>query len=177
MDCGSYSDCHYRRVHLFEQSKEKDNRLKESNIIESRLQNDGFTIDKRLPVCCYVGVSFIDLLVDTKSKRLAVCNYYIKNYVTIDFQDIVECEVIENGNPIAKGTVGRAIVGGVLAGGVGAIIGASTHKTKTAISELYIRITRNDITNPQYLLPFMVKDKTMLKGSRSIKTMIDRKPL
>lgn len=66
------------------------------------------------------------------------------------FGDIVGYELLENGDSITKGGLGRAVAGGVLLGGVGAIIGGATgkRKTKTIINSLKIKVTINDTSNP-----------------------------
>lgn len=68
----------------------------------------------------------------------------------IKFEDIVECKIIENSNVVESGGVGRAIVGGALAGGVGAIVGSNTRKSKNIVSNLSVRIVTNEIDNPLY---------------------------
>ena len=47
------------------------------------------------------------------------------------YSEIVSFELLEDGNSITKGGIGRAVAGGVLFGGVGAIVGGSTGKKKT----------------------------------------------
>lgn len=65
------------------------------------------------------------------------------------YSDIVNYELIEDGNSISKGGVGRALVGGALFGGVGAIVGGVTgHKHKSTCTKLQIRITLNDFNSP-----------------------------
>ena len=65
-----------------------------------------------------------------------------------DYDDIIDYELLEDGNTIAQGGVGRALVGGTLFGGVGAIVGATTrHKNKNTCSKLQIKITLNNIAN------------------------------
>lgn len=66
------------------------------------------------------------------------------------FDDIVEYELLEDGDTITKGGLGSAIVGGVLLGGVGAVVGGVTggKKSKTIINSLKIKITVNDFQNP-----------------------------
>ncbi|WP_461615405.1 SHOCT domain-containing protein [Clostridium sp. Marseille-QA1073] len=66
------------------------------------------------------------------------------------FDNIVEYELLEDGDTITKGGLGSAIVGGVLAGGVGAVVGGVTgkKKTKSVINNLRIKITVNDTSNP-----------------------------
>lgn len=66
------------------------------------------------------------------------------------FDDIVGYELLENGDSITKGGLGRAVAGGVLLGGVGAVVGGTTGKrtTKTTVNSLKIKITVNDTSNP-----------------------------
>lgn len=66
------------------------------------------------------------------------------------FDEIVEYELLEDGDSITKGGLGGAIVGGVLLGGVGAIVGGVTgkKKTKSVINSLKIKITVNQTSKP-----------------------------
>ena len=52
----------------------------------------------------------------------------VKNPIVYSFDDIVAFELLEDGNSITKGGTGRAIAGGLLFGGIGAIVGGSTGK-------------------------------------------------
>lgn len=65
--------------------------------------------------------------------------------VIYDYDDIVNYELVEDGSSVAKGgtSIGRALVGGVLFGGAGAILGGATgkRKTSTICEKLYIKIT------------------------------------
>lgn len=89
-----------------------------------------------------------------------------------DYNDIVNYELIEDGNSVSKGGIGRAIVGGVLFGGVGAIVGGSTgHKHKQTCTKLQIKITLNNINNPvEYIT--LIKSETK-KSSLLYKTSIN----
>ncbi len=72
-------------------------------------------------------------------------NLYINK---IPFKNIVGCEILEDNETIQKGGVGRATVGGILAGGVGAIVGATTRPTIGVINSLKINIILSDVLNP-----------------------------
>ena len=64
--------------------------------------------------------------------------------------------MLEDGNSIEKGGVGRALVGGALFGGVGAVVGASTgHKHKATCSKLQIKITLNNMKAPVVYVNFI----------------------
>ena len=57
------------------------------------------------------------------------------------FADLLNYELYENNSVIMEGGVGRAIVGGALFGNVGAVVGATTRKSKNVVDALYIRLT------------------------------------
>lgn len=66
---------------------------------------------------------------DTLHKKVAVGMTYPNVNVTfLDFEQIIDCKITENSNIISGGGLGRAVAGGVIAGGVGAIVGANTKK-------------------------------------------------
>lgn len=66
------------------------------------------------------------------------------------YSEIVSFELLEDGNSITKGGLGRAVAGGLLFGGVGAIVGGSTgsKKTKGVCTKLQIKITLNNMAAP-----------------------------
>ncbi|MFI3206644.1 MAG: SHOCT domain-containing protein, partial [Clostridia bacterium] len=80
----------------------------------------------------------------------------IKDLRIYNYTDLIDYELIEDGNSISKGGVGRALVGGALFGGVGAIVGGSTgHKRKNTCSKLQIKITMNNIESPTVYINFI----------------------
>ena len=114
------------------------------------------------------------MLVDSLSKRVAICDYSWGGCILINFKDIYECEIIENGNSVAKDSFGRAIVGGVLAGGVGAIVGAITHEKQTEIHGLYIRVITSNIKYPQHKVNFIEAGKTFKSDSPEYREVFGR---
>lgn len=78
-----------------------------------------------------------------------------------NYSDIVDFELLENGETVASGGLGRALVGGALFGGVGAIVGGITgkRKNKGVCSSLRLKITINDINNPVVYIDF-IESKT-----------------
>lgn len=80
-----------------------------------------------------------------------------KNPKVYDYTDILEFELLEDGDSITKGGLSRAITGGVLLGGVGAVVGGVTgkKKTKSVVNSLKIKITLNDINNPTIYIPII----------------------
>lgn len=78
-------------------------------------------------------------------------SFYNSTTKIYKYSDILEFELLEDDNTIETSAgIGKAIAGGVLFGGVGAIVGANTAKrnSKTVIDSMKIRITLKDIQNP-----------------------------
>lgn len=72
------------------------------------------------------------------------------------YTEIYDAEVIEDGESITKGGLKSALVGDVLAGGVGAIVGATVGKkqTKQVCSKLSIKVLLNNpnVSHREYYL-------------------------
>ena len=79
------------------------------------------------------------------------------------YENIVKFEILEDGESIVSGGVGRAIVGGALFGATGAIVGGITGKktTRKVVDTFKIKITFNNINNPlEYVNLINAKTKT-----------------
>lgn len=79
------------------------------------------------------------------------------------YEDIIEFELLEDGETITKGALGSAIAGGILFGGTGAIVGGITGKktTRKVIETFKIKIVINNIDNPvEYIDLISKKTKT-----------------
>lgn len=81
----------------------------------------------------------------------------IKDIKIYKYTDIINFELLEDGNSITKGGTGRAIAGGLLFGNTGAIVGGVTgnRKSKLTCSKLQIKITLNDLSNPAVYINFI----------------------
>lgn len=73
----------------------------------------------------------------------------------IKYESIIECKIIENSNVVHSGGIGRAIVGGLVAGDSGAVVGANTRKSKNIVSSIVIRIVTKEIDEPLYTLELL----------------------
>lgn len=94
------------------------------------------------------------LKIDDNNKKWVIANSkFSKIY---NFSDIVDFELLEDGDSVAKGGLGRAIAGGVLFGGVGAIVGGVTgsRKNKGVCNSLKIKITVKNMFNPTEYITF-----------------------
>ena len=85
-----------------------------------------------------------NVYLDELDKKMFIVNLMEKTKYLIPFEEIIGMEIMEDG--ISTNGVGRAIVGGILFGGVGAIVGSNTGK-KT-INSLSIVIYLNKISDP-----------------------------
>ena len=93
---------------------------------------------------------------DDNSKQ---CRFYGTwgNSEFYPYSSIVAFELLENGESKVSGGLGRALVGGVLFGGVGAVVGGITGtKTSRGICKsLKIKVTVNNMSNPAVYLTFV----------------------
>lgn len=102
--------------------------------------------------------SFMEL--DDTQKKLLVRKSGIsrrKNASIYNYSDVVDFELLEDGESVAKGGLGRALVGGALFGGTGAIVGGVTgkRKNKGVCNSLRLKLTLNDINNPVFYVNFI----------------------
>lgn len=93
------------------------------------------------------------ILLDEDKKQWAIPDSFlgkIQNSKVYNYSDIIEYELLQDGTSITKGGLGRAVAGGLLFGGIGAIVGGvtGTRKTKELVNNMQIKITLNDISNP-----------------------------
>ena len=92
------------------------------------------------------------ILVDGEKQKWCLSNteYATINSVMYSFSDIAKYEYYQDSDLVQSGGhgIGRAIVGGLLAGSTGAIVGAATSSRKTSkvIRNMYIRISFKDVS-------------------------------
>ena len=79
----------------------------------------------------------------------------------VPYSDIVSVEIAEDGSSVTKSSrgsqLGGAIVGGVLLGGVGAVVGGLSGKKKTTqkVSRVDLRVVIDNTSEPTYTLPLL----------------------
>lgn len=87
-----------------------------------------------------------DLKVDKNNSVWWVKNYFGEPKIH-NFGEVIDYELVVNDNTVkGKGAFSRAVAGGLLFGGVGAVAGASTAKRVTVITALYINVYLKDGT-------------------------------
>lgn len=110
------------------------------------------------------------LLINDDAKQICILRPSIKKI--IGFDQVIDVEYIVNEDTVASkstlNTIGRAVVGGVLAGGVGAIVGGLSGKTKTEsrISKIAVKVLIRDIDIPALNITYF-----------DCKTLPDHKPV
>ncbi|WP_397537856.1 hypothetical protein [Rummeliibacillus pycnus] len=148
-----------------------DNNEKKSEAINDKFGEAIWKFKHLNETRCFVSPKKIARIgMDTENKRVTIIqgyyvneydynSYYYKDHI-IDFNNIMETEIIQNGVLITETSrgsqLGGAIVGGVLAGGVGAVIGGLSGSTKTEeeTKSIELGIFVNDLENPYYKITF-----------------------
>lgn len=79
-----------------------------------------------------------------------------ENYMVIGYKNIIGYEVLNDGRTVYSGGLGRAVVGGVLAGGAGAVVGAVTgRKSKDVSEDMRIKTTVKNMSEPAFYVPVL----------------------
>lgn len=114
-----------------------------NNMIQSKNENE--TAIKNFVATKKVGniMQFSD---DNQTFVVTTLKGFKKNQELFTYNQILDFELLEDGDSITKGGLGSAVAGGVLFGGVGAIVGGVTggKKTKALCNSLKIKITFRD---------------------------------
>ena len=104
---------------------------------------------------------------DNQKKWLVLSSFLGKRDKSIvyNYSDIVHFELLEDEESVAKGGLGRALVGGALFGGTGAIVGGVTgkRKNKGVCTSMKLKVTINDVNNPAVYINF-IETKTKKSG-------------
>lgn len=123
-----------------------------------------------------------------REKKLWLCQteYSFDEVIDVEIEDITT-QHTTGGDIITKtktaNMVGRAIVGGILTGGVGAIIGGATAKKESTVTPTEIRtihiynllVTTNNISNPLITIPFFENASLVQKCMATLKAIIHNK--
>lgn len=129
-------------IFAYQKSKQQQ---QNNNQIEENLKSNGFIIGKAL----HEGKNHF-LIDDVNHKVYISAND--QNGKIFDYKDIVDFELIEDGQTLAKGTGGKAAIGALTFGIAGAIVGASMKKQKNMCTNLQLIITLNDVINSNIVM-------------------------
>lgn len=104
--------------------------LKKMNIETYFLRYKRFIKKSGMKNCKSVSYkNIVGLDIDTKAQLLSAYSYYENVSTILQFDEVLDFEVIENGNSVVSSRSGSTVVGGLLFGGLGAIAGASGSRT------------------------------------------------
>lgn len=89
-----------------------------------------------------------------------------------DYDEIIDYELTEDGELVAKGGIGSAVVGGAMFGAVGAIVGSNVgkKKTKTVIKDITLRVSLKNKYIQQIKINFIPGGIDVKSGSMSYNT-------
>lgn len=111
-------------------------------LIKRSKQNEQYIEERGYKITDELG----DLKVDKNSSVWWVKNYFGEPIIH-NFGEVIDYELVVNDNTVkGKGAFSRAVAGGLLFGGVGAVAGASTAKRVTVVTALYINVYLKDGT-------------------------------
>ena len=90
-------------------------------------------------------------------------------------REIIDYELIEDGDTVIKGGLGRAIVGGALLGDIGAIVGGTTgtRKSKTTVNTMKLRISLNNKYHTYTDIDFLPGVQNVKKNSLTYRGVVD----
>lgn len=161
----------------------QNTREKLNKKIDEFMESNDFKPDKQyrpLNVMSAIGLNYEKKLIfiandkgNPKDSWGSMKDYfdYDYEYEFIPFTDLIGVELIQDGSTINHTQRGSqitgAVVGGIVAGGVGAVIGGLSGSTKTTenIHEIYLRLVVNDKMNPVRYVRFFKDKKGMSKRS------------
>ncbi len=130
---------------------------KEISRHELLLAKDGFKPSKAL------HFDKIHFAVDATSKLINIT--VENNSRTFAFDDLVSCEMLEDGEVVKSSSTGNSVAGAMLFGVAGAVVGSTMSRSTNICSKMQVYISVNDIINPQLII-------TLISGAGAIKNGI-----
>jgi hypothetical protein len=107
----------------------------------------------------------------TSSGAIHDSNNYKYQGKAYKYSEILQSEIVEDGESITKTSrvsqIGGALIGGAVAGGIGAIVGglSGTKKTTDSVRKITLQIIVDDISKPIRTITFLNKSYTLKKAS------------
>ncbi|WP_431809148.1 SHOCT domain-containing protein [Brevibacillus agri] len=139
--------------------EKRDNELAQKrNMMDETIarmrKNENFSISKK-----YLSDhNDCGIAIDENAKKISFL--YMDRAYTYSYKDILESEIIEDGISVTKTSrgsqIGGALLGAVLAGGVGAIVGGLSGEKKTLdkVKNVDLKVIVNDTKNPIHKINF-----------------------
>ncbi len=139
-----------------------------SNIEEkSKIEINQFNAERKIGNYIYF---------DNTNKKFAfpvkIMNGLINDLTVYSYYEILDYELLEDGNTVCNGGIGKALIGGAILGRTGAIIASnSSRKQKEICTNLQIKITLNNIAIPVVYINIITtkvkKDSSLYKKQYS----------
>lgn len=97
---------------------------------------------------------------DQEKKCYILSDNLQEGVIETNYSDIIEFDLLEDGASVSSGGLGRAVVGGLLLGGVGAIVGGITgsKKAKNICNKLVLKLTVKNHPTPTIFINFVIKE-------------------
>lgn len=89
----------------------------------------------------------------------------VERPIIVNVDNLSECEVLQNGSTVSKGALDRALVGGIIGGGAGAIVGANTAKQVNVLDNVEIKLFTKNIHNPIIRIVVFNKNQPSANGN------------
>lgn len=151
---------------LYSSKKDKDKKETEDydkrKKFEELIKNiDGFTPSQK-----YVSKTLdSSIMIDEANKKVCLVHSDLTQKLVLNYKDILEAEIIEDGNTITKTSrssqLGGALIGGILAGGVGAIIGglSGEKSSEEEAVRVDLKVVINNTKEPIQIINFLLDDR------------------
>ncbi|GEL07094.1 SHOCT domain-containing protein [Salisediminibacterium halotolerans] len=157
-------------IYIIYQGNEDNKKLQQEREFQLREQQDelereGYSLSN----ISYNNLSNQGITISESGDNIALLQEL--SFFEINFKELLKAEIIEDGISITttsrRGQVGGALLGGVFAGGVGAVIGGlSSQKTNDdQVKNIQLQITVNDEKSPVKSIDFLVLDDYISKSS------------
>lgn len=131
--------------------------------LDEELKTLGITVNNFSPALkAYNDYAFVT---DDDNEFIAIVKP--ESIQVLRYSDIVSISYEENGNNVYNKSLGGAVVGGLLFGGVGAIVGGNTAKAtqNKEVSSMSIKILLKSTSNPTTILKIYEGETLKTKGS------------
>ncbi len=119
--------------------------------VDNVLQEKGFKIDNK------AIFEDIALYIDDQHHYIAIKTHDSSSPIIISYIEIINVEFVDNGDGGSHGSIGGAIAGGVLFGGIGALVGLSMGSSGKC-TLMQVRMQVNNITRPEIILNFITSE-------------------
>ena len=146
-----------------------------------REMQDGYIKENDVPDKIKIESGINRVLVDEDEELLYLSNSETEGryepFVIISFSAVLGSETIVDGKSETKvyGGIGRAVVGGMLAGGAGAIVGAATGKSvsEDKITSYKVQLYLDDMEEPLFVFNLINSSIAVDKNSAEYRNAVE----